>query len=83
MNRRQRKAKQRRAREHSQHKFDAKGHALYEATHIAKNGSKLKNPRTGVALAKAMEERGYVSNGKGGWRLLIKRSTVSTIDKEI
>lgn len=82
MNRKQRKQRRRRASEHSQHKFDVKSYALWESMCIAKDGSKLKRQRTGEALRKAMEERGYVPNGKGGWRKLqALRSEASTLDK--
>lgn len=66
-------------REQNRKKRQALADATHAATYLNKSGSRLKKPRTGNAFEKAlreqMEERGYLPNGKGGWRLKI--STIS------
>jgi hypothetical protein len=82
MNRAQKERKLKLRRKHRQDRKEAKAAALvsaeYSARCIGKNGKKLKKRRDGEefdkALVEAMEARGYLPNGKGGWRRRSDRS---------
>jgi hypothetical protein len=82
--------KRRRAQHHTLTQRRKKEQALLDATeealHVGKSGQRLKRPRSGDALVQAtreaMKQRGYVPNGKGGWRKYLPAELPDTITKE-
>lgn len=72
MNNKQRKRKSKAARMHTVRQGQRKADALEEATALAENEK---------GFVRSMEAKGYVPNGRGGWRPVHTVKQTDTISK--